>query len=1060
MTTVQKIKEIEDEMARTQKNKATSYHLGLLKAKLAKLRRELITPQGGGGGGGGGMGFDVARTGIASVGFVGFPSVGKSTLMSKLTGTHSEAAAYEFTTLTTVPGTLKVHGAPIQILDLPGIVEGAADGRGRGRQVIAVARTCNLIFIVLDVLKPLGDKKIIESELEGFGIRLNKKPPQIIDKGGIAITNTVPLTNLDHESIKAVLSEFRISNADVAIREPDATADDLIDVIEGNRVYIPAIYVLNKIDAISIEELDLLYKIPNSVPVSSKEWMNIDELLDVMWSALDLVRVYTKPRGLAPDYNTPVVLRRGKSTVEDFCNSIHKEIAKQMKYMGVQCKTFKRAKSGVGTRIGGRRCRDYREKVVSTYYYLAYVSVSLIQCMNYMREERDVTLCPSYFQIDIMNTDHEIALMYASSPWSLFQPRSSFYSPFSNVVLRVVQPPRPSLEDLLLQFFTGDEVTTLPTKSERENEHVYQDGNKASPANDSTPNFDLSERMAREMQEQEDREQEMMDQAAAMRHQFGEYMSAFETSEPTIGGFDSLFRRELVNAEAGPSMKKSTPSFSFESSLSSDWNKLYQDQRTISGESSSDDSEKSSFTQPIRATQFNTANYEPSELLDGLEAHLRHEINQFDFPEHLEFQPGNHTPVLLHTSNNAAVHSFEKALLDMRANLGRVEVGLDENAAERRSRIDGRIQRELNDLDRKVLETWAAKRRHSPAMGSRMLETKRSLVFYHYNPLSSDPVVCHQSIRTVNAGTMNRPEQFTKIDLTPKRHHGYAVLLFIFGTFFPPLAVAARFGIGGDFWLNLLLTILGYFPGHGHNFYIQNIRNNKNHRRTPKWAQKYGLIDDTEIKRRQKRSQWAHRYNERLPQSTLEGQEYEEGQNPTETPREEQSDPFRRPGEGALWGEEDENYYGRRPRANSTQSGSQTSLSNRSTRRWQYPANFDEANEVGGLDDGRKSKKKKGSSKRKDKKDRWGRTADAHAGLSYEDVDGGSKKKKKKRSKTTDDSMFSNRRSETSLSRRLSSTSEFEGPEDAVGGLYGERTALRNAPEPRRDSADPLEHQF
>lgn len=45
---------------------------------------------------------------------------------------------------------------------------------------LLVARTCNLIFIVLDVLKPLGDKKVIESELEGFGIRLNKKPPQIL----------------------------------------------------------------------------------------------------------------------------------------------------------------------------------------------------------------------------------------------------------------------------------------------------------------------------------------------------------------------------------------------------------------------------------------------------------------------------------------------------------------------------------------------------------------------------------------------------------------------------------------------------------------------------------------------------------------------------------------------------------------------------------------------------------------------------------------------------------------------------------------------------------------
>ena len=109
--------------------------MGQLKAKLAKLRRELLGPQGGGGGGGG-IGFDVARTGIASVGFVGFPSVGKvrayrtsgvhavadtvhqSTLMSKLTGTHSEVSAIDFTTLTTVPGTVKVHGAPIQILDL------------------------------------------------------------------------------------------------------------------------------------------------------------------------------------------------------------------------------------------------------------------------------------------------------------------------------------------------------------------------------------------------------------------------------------------------------------------------------------------------------------------------------------------------------------------------------------------------------------------------------------------------------------------------------------------------------------------------------------------------------------------------------------------------------------------------------------------------------------------------------------------------------------------------------------------------------------------------------
>jgi ribosome-interacting GTPase 1 len=55
------------------------------------------------------------------------------------------------------------------------------------------------------------------------------------ERGGISITNTVPLTTIDHDEIKAVLSEYRINNADVAIRQAGATADDLVDVIEGNR---------------------------------------------------------------------------------------------------------------------------------------------------------------------------------------------------------------------------------------------------------------------------------------------------------------------------------------------------------------------------------------------------------------------------------------------------------------------------------------------------------------------------------------------------------------------------------------------------------------------------------------------------------------------------------------------------------------------------------------------------------------------------------------------------------------------------------------------------------
>lgn len=336
MSALSKIAEIEAEMARTQKNKATNAHLGILKAKLAKLKREILDPKTSGGGGGKGEGFDVTKAGDARVGLIGFPSVGKSTLLSKLTGTHSEAAAYEFTTLTCIPGTFRYKGCKIQLLDLPGIIEGAKDGKGRGRQVIGVARTCNLILIVLDAGKPMTHKRIIERELEGFGIRLNKTPPDIIlkrkEKGGISVTTVgCKLTKMDKKLVASILKEYKISNADVTFKA-DYSVDDLIDVIEGNRIFVPCLYILNKIDTITIEELDLLSQVPHYVPICAfKEW-NFDDLLETVWKYLNMLRIYTKPKGQIPDYDGPVVLPAGCNTVEQFCTRIHKSLAAQFKY--------------------------------------------------------------------------------------------------------------------------------------------------------------------------------------------------------------------------------------------------------------------------------------------------------------------------------------------------------------------------------------------------------------------------------------------------------------------------------------------------------------------------------------------------------------------------------------------------------------------------------------------------------------------------------------------------------------------------------------------------------
>lgn len=332
-TILARIAEIETEMARTQKNKATEGHLGLLKAKVAKLKREVM--EGPKASGGGQDGFDVKASGDARVGLIGFPSVGKSTLLNALTGQFSEAADYEFTTLTCIPGVYNYKGTKVQMLDLPGIIEGAKDGKGRGRQVIGVARTCTCILIILDVSKPLTHRRKIEYELEGFGIRLNKKPPQISikrkEKGGLNVVKSMGVElSMTNETVISICKEYKLSNADVCFRK-DSTIDELIDVIEGNRVYVPCIYVLNKIDAISIEELDIIDKCPHYVPISAKDEWNFDELMQKIWDYLDLIRIYTKPKGQIPDYDAPVIIKSGAS-VAGFCDSIHKGLLKEFKH--------------------------------------------------------------------------------------------------------------------------------------------------------------------------------------------------------------------------------------------------------------------------------------------------------------------------------------------------------------------------------------------------------------------------------------------------------------------------------------------------------------------------------------------------------------------------------------------------------------------------------------------------------------------------------------------------------------------------------------------------------
>lgn len=339
------IEDIEEEIRETPYNKSTQQHIGRLKAKLSKLKDKLDREGEGTAEHGG---YAVKKEGDATVGLVGYPSSGKSTLLNKLTGANSQVANYEFTTLEVIPGILKYNDAVIQILDLPGLVEGASSGKGRGREVLSVARETDLILLMGDVYK--DELQNMVDELESKGVRLNKKPPEIVikkkEKGGIEVRSTVKLTKIDTETIKEILREYRYINANIVIRD-NITVDELIDHLSGNRVYIPAVPIINKID-LEYHNKNTSKEIKewNPVYISALKEKGLDELKKRIFDELNLIRVFLRPKGEKAD-DEPMILEKN-STIEDVCKKLHSDFMEKFRYARIWGPTAKFPKQRVG----------------------------------------------------------------------------------------------------------------------------------------------------------------------------------------------------------------------------------------------------------------------------------------------------------------------------------------------------------------------------------------------------------------------------------------------------------------------------------------------------------------------------------------------------------------------------------------------------------------------------------------------------------------------------------------------------------------------------------------
>src|SRR5438093_4129694 len=190
----------------------------------------------------------------------------------------------------------------------------------------------------------------VEKQLFEMAMRIKRKATDVTvtksNKGGISVTSTVKLTKLSMNTVKGIMEAYGISNGGIVIRE-DVSDDELIDVLAGNRRYVPARVVLNKVDLVNEQYLDAVKKElgDDFVPVSAEKGVHIDMLASDIWKTLNFIRIYLKRPSEDADFEKPLILPAG-SNLLDVCKRIHPRFTEGAKYAYV---------SGPSVKFAGQR---------------------------------------------------------------------------------------------------------------------------------------------------------------------------------------------------------------------------------------------------------------------------------------------------------------------------------------------------------------------------------------------------------------------------------------------------------------------------------------------------------------------------------------------------------------------------------------------------------------------------------------------------------------------------------------------------------------------------------
>jgi len=274
----EKVAILEEMLRIMPKHKGTDHLQADLKSRIARLKREQTKA----GGPRKAAGPHVVKEGAGQVALVGVANAGKSSLLAALTKARPLIADYPHTTREPLPGMMAFEDIQIQLLDLPPLAEEYNEP-----WIWDLIRRADLVWLVLNGLKPLSDLERVEAILAGRGIRLRPvgaEGPGEADQEILTLPALVPVARADEAET--------MDNLEV-----------MAELIEGRWPLIP---------------------------VSGRNGLGLAELVRLTFQGLDVVRVYTKQPGKPPDRENPFTLPQG-ATVGALAAKIHKDIAVRMK---------------------------------------------------------------------------------------------------------------------------------------------------------------------------------------------------------------------------------------------------------------------------------------------------------------------------------------------------------------------------------------------------------------------------------------------------------------------------------------------------------------------------------------------------------------------------------------------------------------------------------------------------------------------------------------------------------------------------------------------------------